>query len=420
MFALVDCNNFYASCEKLFRPDLEGKPVVVLSNNDGCIVARSAEVKSFDLPLAVPFFKHKDFLQSRGTTFFSSNYPLYADISSRVLEVLSRFSPDIEQYSIDEAFIELTGVSENRLADWAEELAVTVKQWVGIDVSVGIARTKTLAKVANRQAKRHKQRVALLLERQEIEEELAAIELTDIWGISRRLTEKLSRYGVWSPLDLLQADLFMLRKKLGITVERTARELNNEVCIELEEVQKRKNIRVSRSFGVATSEYSELEQALTTFAAQACEKLRRQQLLANGVYVFIRSNKHAVSDFFSASAAAGLVQPSDSSFDIIAEVQRLLVRMYKPQYLYQKVGVMLLDLVGRPQEQQQDIFGMAQELSVKRELMSTIDKINLEMGRGAVRFASQGLQPRGWKLRAEYLSPKYTTCWEDIPSVRCV
>ena len=418
MFALVDCNNFYASCEKLFRPDLENKPVVVLSNNDGCIVARSAEVKEFNLPMASPFYKFKDFLENKGTEFFSSNYALYGDISSRVIDVLERFSPNIEQYSIDEAFIDISGVDVQRLEKWADELVYTVKQWIGINVSVGIARTKTLAKIANHAAKRSKIGAELLLTEEQITNELGKIEITDIWGISGNLKKKLSCYGIWNPQDLRLADPFMLRKKLGIIVERTARELNNEVCIELEQVEKRKNIRVSRSFGVLTSEYEELEQAVATFVARACEKLRKQKSLACAVYVFIRTNKHSKADYFSTSAATGFVIPTNSTFEIASEAQGLLKKIYRPDFLYQKAGVMLLDLVGEGVHQQQDIFGITDSISDKKVLMGIIDKINREMGRGSLKIASQGLEQRGWALRADYLSPKYTTNWDDIPKVK--
>lgn len=418
MFALVDCNNFYASCEKLFRPDLGNKPVVVLSNNDGCIVARSAEVKEFNLPMASPFYKFKDFLENKGTEFFSSNYALYGDISSRVIDVLECFSPNIEQYSIDEAFIDISGVDVERLEKWADELVYTVKQWIGINVSVGIAKTKTLAKIANHAAKRSKVGAELLLTEEQITNELGKIELTDIWGISGNLKKKLSCYGIWSPQDLRLADPFMLRKKLGIIVERTARELNNEVCIELEQVEKRKNIRVSRSFGILTSEYEELEQAVATFVARACEKLRKQKSLASAVYVFIRTNKHSKADYFSTSAAAGFVIPTNSTFEIASEAQGLLKKIYRPDFLYQKAGVMLLDLVGEGVHQQQDIFGITDSISDKKVLMGTIDKINREMGRGSLKIASQGLEQRGWALRADYLSPKYTTNWDDIPKIK--
>lgn len=418
MFALVDCNNFYASCEKLFRPDLRDRPVVVLSNNDGCIVARSAEAKQFDLPMAVPFYKYKDYLESKGTVFFSSNYALYGDISSRVIDVLGRFCPEIEQYSIDEAFVDISGLNIPRLEEWAYNLAATVKKWIGINVSVGIARTKTLAKIANHLAKKTGVPYAVLLSKEQIESQLEKISLTDIWGVSRNLERKLSRYGIWTPLQLRDAEPLFLRKKLGIVVERTARELNNEVCIELEQVDKRQNIRVSRSFGTVTGDYSELEEAVATFAVRACEKLRKQQSLASAVYTFIRTNKHSTADYFSASAACGFIVPTNSTFDIVSAVQRLLSQIFQPERLYQKAGVMLLDLVGEGVHQQQDIFGITENITSKKSLMGTIDKINREMGRGSLKIASQGLQQRGWKLRADYLSPKYTTSWNELPRIK--
>ncbi len=418
MFALVDCNNFYASCEKLFRPDLKNRPVVVLSNNDGCIVARSAEAKKFDLPMAQPFFKCHDYLKSRNTAVFSSNYALYGDISSRVIAVLSHFSPDIEQYSIDEAFLGVAGVKEDKLLEWAQELSRTVKNWVGISVSVGIAKTKTLAKIANHAAKRSGEPAAILLSAEDISQELETINLTDIWGISRKLERKLNRYGIWTPLQLCDTDPFFLRKKIGIIIERTARELKNEVCLELEQVEKRKNVSVSRSFGSVTNEYEELEQATATFASRAAEKLRKQHLLASGVYLYIRTNKHAEAEYYSASAATGFVVPTNSSFEIVSQAQRLLEQVYRQGYLFQKVGVMLLDLVGEGAHEQQDIFGITDNIAHKKKLMGTLDKINREMGRGSLKLASEGLAAKGWNLRSEYLSPRYTTRWDDLPQIK--
>ena len=418
MFALVDCNNFYASCEKLFRPDLADRPVVVLSNNDGCIVARSAEAKEFTRPFAEPFFKSRSFLESKGTVFFSSNYALYGDISSRVISVLAEFSPDVEQYSIDEAFISTSETDPSKLQQWAEKIADTVKQWVGINVSVGIAHTKTLAKIANHRAKRLKQSVALLLEEPDIVSELGQITLSDIWGISRKLERKLQRYSIWTPLLLRDAEPLFLRKRLGIIVERTARELNNEVCLELEYVDKRKNILVSRSFGRVTGDYTELTEATATFAARACEKLRRQRSLASGIYVHLRTNKHAEGEYYSASTASGFIIPTNSSFEIAAEAKRLLAQIFMPGYLYHKIGVMLLDLVGEEVHNQQDIFGITQNISNKKELMGTIDKINREMGRGSLKLASQGLGRQDWTLRAEFLSPRYSTRWDELPKIQ--
>lgn len=419
MFALVDCNNFYASCEKLFRPDLKNRPVVVLSNNDGCIVARSAEAKLFDIPMAAPFYKYKDYLESRGTACFSSNYALYGDISNRVMEVLSGFAPVLEQYSIDEAFLDLSGIRNAITQEWAENIVRKVKKWVGIDVSVGVAPSKTLAKIANHQAKKKcENSVCVLADDSAVESVLEDLELTGIWGISRNLSRRLNRYSIWNALELKNAELFFLRKNLGIMVERTARELRGEVCFDIDVFTKRKNIQVSRSFAEVTADYQILAEAASAYAAKAAEKLRAGKLLASGIYLYIRTSRHTQGEYFSAGLASGFLVPTSSTFDIIAEAKKLLEKVYRPEYLYQKVGVMLLDLVGESRHEQQDMFGITEKIASKKNLLGIMDKINKEFGSGSIKIGAEGIKQSRWKMRSEFLSPKYTTDWQGLPRVR--
>ena len=369
--------------------------------------------------MAAPFYKYKDYLERRGTAFFSSNYALYGDISNRVMDVLSSFTPTLEQYSIDEAFLDLSGIKGALNPDWAGEIVAKVKSWIGIDVSVGIAPSKTLAKIANHYAKKNcADSSCVLIAENEINRILAKLKVDEIWGISKNLKRRLNRYSIWSALDLKNADFYFLRKNLGIMVERTARELAGQKCYELEPENQRKNIQVSRSFGCVTSKKMDLQEAAAAFSAIAAQKLRKQNLLASGVYLYIRTSKHAQGEYYSAGQATGFVVPTNSTFDILAEVNKLLDKIYRQECLYQKVGVILLDLVAEEKHRQQDMFGITEEIDDKKGLFRVIDKINNEFGRGSIMLGSEGIKGKGWKLKSEFISPRYTTNWQELPLVK--
>lgn len=412
-YALVDCNSFYCSCEKLFRPDLADKPVIVLSNNDGCIVARSREAKALGVRMGVPFHQWKKFCIEHGVSWFSSNYPLYGDLSNRVMTVLRDFCPRVEQYSIDEAFLDLSGMPYAATQEWCDKLVRTVKQWTGIPVSIGIAKTKTLAKVANHYAKDTGKGGAVLLFDKAIDKILAEQKPDDIWGVAGRTAARLNRWSIWSALDLKNAEPLLIRKHFNIVLERTVRELKGEACIAFEDnIDKRKNIQVSRSFGNLVSDFAELEQAVATYATRAAEKLRRQGSVTNGVYVYLRTNPHRDDPQYTPGIAAPFIIPTASSFELVDTAVKLLRQIYREGYLFQKAGVMLLDIVDESMHQQGDLFGMTEQILKRKELMSTLDKLNNTYGRGTIRVAAQGFDGNGWKLRSQFLSPRYTTNWQ--------
>lgn len=432
MFALIDCNTFYASCERVFRPDLADKPVAVLSNNDGCIVARSSEAKALNIPMGAPYYKYKKFCDKYGVNVFSSNYVLYGDLSNRVMEILSHFCPQVEQYSIDEAFLNLDGIHKALTPSWSNEIINTVKQWTGIPVSIGIAPTKTLAKIANHKAKADGTGFFILTPYTDklppaasscmsnsIDSVLAGLPLTEIWGVSRRSEKKLNRQNIWNALDLKNADPLLIREKFNIVLERTVRELKGEQCIELELSPKRKNIMVSRSFGKLTGELKDLEEAVSTYAAKAAEKLRNQKGLASALYVYLRTNRNREDLIqYNPGIAEGFIVPTSNSLQIITEAKKLLGEIYREGPLYQKAGVMLLDIVPESAHEQQDLFGVTDKLGEQKTLMKTLDHINKLHGRGTLTIGSQGLKDTGWKLRCEHRSPAYTTRWEDLPKIK--
>ena len=298
LFALVDCNNFYASCERVFQPELRGKPVVVLSNNDGCVIARSNEAKALGIPMGEAWHLCRERGPTEGVIVRSSNYTLYGDMSARVMKILADFTPDLEVYSIDEAFLGMQGF-EHRLAQHAAELRRTVLQWTGIPVSVGIAPTKTLAKVANRFAKKDPalEGVCILTEAAAIDARLAGMEMTDLWGVARRLADRLAVLGIRTPLDLKRADPRLIRERFSVVLERTVHELRGVSCLALEDVTPdRKSIMASRSFGQPVYTRPEMEEAVSTYTARAAEKMRRQQLVTAQLVVFIHTNRFRPQD----------------------------------------------------------------------------------------------------------------------------
>lgn len=420
MFALVDCNSFYASCERVFRPDLVDKPVIVLSNNDGCIVAASKEAKAAGIRLGAPFHLWKKFCDQNSVRYFSSNYALYGDISSRVMMALQSFSPLIEQYSIDEAFLRVDGICSVINGNWPQKLIDTVRQWTAIPVSVGIAPTKTLAKIANHHAKDSGSGYRHLIEPQEIDVILSKLQPEDVWGVAHRTTKRLNMLSIWTALDLKNADPLLIRNKFGITLERTVRELRGEPCLELEQIEYRKCIQVTRSFGHLITDYSELEQAVTMYASRAGEKLRNQNCLAGGVYVYLRTNPHRCDEQYSAGMAGAFELPSNSAFEITKEALRILKDIYRSGFLYQKAGVMLLDIARHNNDQTQgNLFETKSEATNKRaDLTKTIDCLNQKHGRGTVRLAAQGFDDKGWRLRCNHLSPRYTTSWLELPKAK--
>ena len=420
VFALVDCNNFYASCEKLFRPDLKDTPVVVLSNNDGCVVARSREAKLLGIKMGVPVFQIKAEMQRHGILAFSSNYALYADLSSRVMRTLEEMAPRVEVYSIDEAFLDLTGIeSAISLVEFGQQVRERIGHWIGITVCVGIAPTKTLAKLANHAAKKYPatQGVVDLTNPDRQRRLLALVPVDDVWGVGKRLSKRLNALGITTALDLANASPRAIRDQFSVVLERTVRELNGESCIELEEISPtKKQIVCSRSFGVKVTQFELLREAVCEYATRATEKLRKEQQQAKVLTVFIRTSPFKDNEpQYSNSASGELLIPSCDTRDFIELANHLLKRIWKDGFRYAKAGVMLSDFYD-PGMFQPGLFDDVSTRSNSQQLMSVLDTIN-QSGAGKVFFAGQGTK-KDWSMKREHLSPAFTTRWDQLPRVK--
>lgn len=420
VFALVDCNNFYASCEKLFRPDLKDTPVVVLSNNDGCVVARSREAKLLGIKMGVPVFQIKSEMQRHGILAFSSNYALYADLSSRVMRTLEEMAPRVEVYSIDEAFLDLTGIeSAISLVEFGQQVRERIGHWIGITVCVGIAPTKTLAKLANHAAKKYPatQGVVDLTNPDRQRRLLSLVPVDDVWGVGRRLSKRLNALGITTALDLANASPGAIRDQFSVVLERTVRELNGESCIELEEIPPtKKQIVCSRSFGAKVTQFELLREAVCEYATRATEKLRKEQQQAKVMTVFIRTSPFKDNEpQYSNSASGELLIPSCDTRDFIELANHLLKRIWKDGFRYAKAGVMLSDFYD-PGMFQPGLFDDVSTRSNSQQLMSVLDTIN-QSGAGKVFFAGQGTK-KDWSMKREHLSPAYTTRWDQLPRVK--
>lgn len=422
MYAVVDCNNFFASCERVFRPDLKNKPVVVLSNNDGCIVSRSAEAKAAGIKMAVPYFEAKHLIEQHKIHVFSSNYVLYGDFSSRVMNTLAQFvdeEDDLEVYSIDEAFLNLAPLMPYRDPEkYCREIRGAVEQWTGIPVSIGIAPTKTLAKVANNIAKKYKGYGGVFFadSRERIEKVLAATATGDVWGIGHRLSYKLGEYGISDALRLRDADPGWIRKKFGVTVLRTQSELRGTPCFFDGSVPDiRKHIASTRSFGRNVTEFEDLREAIATYVSWAAVKLRKQKSAARGLYVFIRTNKHQERPQHHEGAFRELPVGTDSTPELIHYATELLRGIFREGYIYKKAGVMLSHIGPRGQVQL-DAFDTT-DRKKSGELMRVIDRVNRREGEGMIKFAAAGIT-QNWMMRSGMRSPQYTTSWTDILQVR--
>ena len=422
IFALVDCNNFYASCDRVFKPALENKPVCILSNNDGCIIARSNEAKALGLKMGDPWHKHKAFCQNHGVAVFSSNYALYGDMSRRVMLCLSKFTPDLEIYSIDEAFLQLDGFSYLNLEDYGVAMRRMVYGCTRIPVSVGLGPTKTLAKMANHIAKtRHKQGIGNgvfdLCDRNVQHAVLPTIAVEDIWGVGRRWGARLQAIGIHTAAQLRDAEPKAMRQAFNVVMERIVYELRGTSCLGLEEIQAKKNIMSSRSFGRMVTDKSELLEAVSCYAARAAEKLRRQGSRANGLYVFLSTNRYRPDDpQYQNSVTCSFVLPTSNTEEIIGAARSGLSRLYRAGFRYHKCGVMLLD-IAPASTVQADLFHVVDYARSDR-LMQVVDRLNAQMGRGTVGFAAQGIK-RSWQMKQELRSPRYTTRWEEVMVVRC-
>jgi len=423
LYGLVDCNSFFASCEKLFRPDLRDKAVVVLSNNDGIVVARSPEAKKLGIPMGEAYFKIKRLAEAGHIKVFSSNYRMYGDMSNRVMQTLCQWTPNVEVYSIDEAFLDFTGTAIKRsdVDGLLETIVTTVKKWTGIPVSIGLGSTMTLAKVANDIAKQGSG-TCNLIDRDQRREALTHLNIADVWGIGRRLAPKMMKLGIRTAAQFADIDPIWIRNHFSVVQEQLVRELNGERCLDLHSIpEPRKSIQVSRSFSEATDDYQTLAEAVATFAAKACEKARSDGTVASAVYVHINTS-YFKEGYSSSGSAKGLDVPTAHTPNVIKTALELLQQNFKPGLMYKKASVMLLDM--RPAEAVQSqglLFDMDEKTPEKRkqevELMNSVDQINHKLGRGTVFFGAAGLGHR-WHSASDHSSPLYTSDWEQLPIAR--
>jgi len=416
MYALVDCNNFFVSCERVFDSRLEGKPVIVLSNNDGCAIARSNEAKKLGIAMGANFFEIEDIVEKHHVQVFSTNFVLYADMSMRVKGLLSLFCPDIEDYSIDESFLYFGGYERIDLKEHCLKIAETVKQGTGIPVSIGVAPTKTLAKVANKYAKKYAgyKHVCMMDTDEKRIKALKKFEIGDVWGIGRQHTKRLMTLGVKTAYDFTQLSQAWVRKNMTVTGERTWRELLGTPCIEMETVQPPKqSIMVSRSFGKMIEDVTTIGEAVSSYTAMAAAKLRKQKSCAAALLVFIDTNpfREDLSQY-SQHIVMNLPVATNSTQELIHYALDGLHRVYRPKYLYKKAGVMLMDICAA-NAVQGNLFDTVDRKKHQR-LMAVLDGVNERYGRNTLKFACMG-DGNAWKIKQERLSPCYTTRLQDFP-----
>ena len=418
MYGLIDGNNFFVSCERVFDPKLEGKPVAVLSNNDGCCVSRSNEFKALKIPMGTPYFQLKPMIAEYGLILKSSNYELYGDLSRRVISVLQTFSPDVEQYSIDEAFIGVTETDPDELFRFGLKIRSTILKWVGIPCGVGFAPSKTLAKIANHIGKKEPSGVFVMPS--DPSPILAELPVSEVWGVGRHLAPKLKRIGISTAGQLAAADESFLRKKFAVTLARTARELRGEPVIGPEDPDKLSgSITCSRSFGRPVVDFDELAQSVSAYTAQAAEKLRREDQTAAGVNVFFiyypEYDPKPLPGGWTTTTIA-FSAPTASTGAMISQILPRLRKMFIPGRRYKKSGVMFFGL--EPASNlQPDLFADPGEAEKERRLSETLDRINSRFGRGTLFHLAEGLK-KPWAMRRDLLTPCCTTRWDQIPVVK--
>lgn len=420
MFALADANNFYASCETVFRPDLRGKPIVVVSNNDGCVIARSAEAKRMGIKMAAPLFKNERFFRENRVHVFSSNYELYGDMSARMMAILGEMAAGQEVYSIDECFLDVTGISSLTPPEiYGQQMRERIRRETGLIIGVGLAPTKTLAKLANHAAKKWTQTngVVDLSDRIRQRKLLHLTDVSDIWGIGLRISRRMNQLGITTALQLAESNISMIRKNFDVIVERITRELNGECCIALEDApQPKQHILNSRSFGERVEKPEDMQQAVVLYATRAAEKLREQNSRCRLISVSIATARHGNEPQYSNTASRISDYPTNDTRDIIDLALRGLSAIWRDGYRYAKAGVMLGDFY-QSGVAQFDMFSEQQPRANADALMAALDGIN-RSGKGKVWFAGQGERDSSWQMKRERLSPRYTTRLKDIPGIK--
>ncbi|MFH1653331.1 MAG: Y-family DNA polymerase [Pseudomonadota bacterium] len=416
LFALIDCNNFFVSCERVFDPSLEGVPVVVLSNNDGCVIARSNEAKKLGIKMGVPSFKCEGLFKKHGVKVFSSNFALYGDMSERVMATIGSFGFDMEVYSIDEAFLSFEGLSPDQITEYGRQIRARVKRWTGIPVSVGIAPTKTLAKAANEVAKKNDiyKGVLDLSATENIDALFESLEVGDVWGIGRKYSEFLIGHGIKNARQLKDLPDAWVKKHMSIVGLKTVLELRGEACIGLEdEPPSKKGITCSRSFGSPVTKLGDLEEAVSTYIARGAEKLRAQSSLASSIQVYILTDRFKNKGNFFYLSTAELLTPTAYTPTLIEHALIELKKIYKKGLKYKKAGIMFTGIHSANQ-QQTNIFDDPSNEDRKRKAMAVLDEINRNIAEGAIQFASEGVD-KNWRIKRSKRSNRFTTKWDEIP-----
>ena len=413
---LVDCNSFYVSCERLFNPKIRRKPVVVLSNNDGCIISRSNEAKALGIKMGEPYFKAKDIIIKNNVNVFSSNYSLYGDLSRRVMRTLKRFNSDIEVYSIDEAFMDLSNFSDKEIEEVGKEIRSTVLKWTGIPTSIGIAKTKTLSKVANHIAKKTKAGVTSLIGIENLDPILEKVEINDVWGVGRQLTKFYQKNGIYNAKQLKNKSNTWIKKCSNVLSSRTAMELRGISCIELEKTtSKRKSCVVSRSFGKRVENFQELKEAVASYCLNASEKLRSENLVAKALTVFVRTSPFQRNfGYYSNSKTIDFPIATNNSIETVKTAITILESIYKNGYRYQKAGVMFSGL--SDENSKENLFASEKDEKINK-LMRSIDKTNFRFGRRTLSIASAGIRKK-WFMKREHSSKIDTADFYCIPTIK--
>ncbi len=416
MYAILDCNSFYASCERIFRPNLIGKPIVVLSNNDGCVIARSSEAKQF-VPMGAEAFKYEKVFADHKIHVFSSNYSLYGDLSTRVMNVLSEFTPAIEVYSIDEAFFKLDGIKEEELNAYVLHIKTTIEKWVGIPVSIGVAPTKSLSKVANKIAKKYTVQTKGVYVISTEEQRIKALKWTkveNVWGIGRRISEKLKSRQVNTAYEFTKLPDAYVRKQFSVVGLRLKQDLSGKAVIGFEAVKDKQNIATTRTFEKAIKEFEPIKERIATFANSCAEKLRRQHSECSYLYVFLRTSSY--SDVKrNVGIVVHLPYATNSSITICNFAIKGITQLYKKGFNYKKAGVIVMGI--KPEKEHQ--FSLFNDENPKhKSIMKVIDKVNLKYRSPKIKIANQDLD-KTWKMKQEYLSPRYTTAINEIIEIKC-
>lgn len=418
-FALIDCNNFYVSCERVFDPSLRGRPVVILSNNDGCVIARSKEAKDLDIPMGIPEFKVRPLVQKHNVAVRSSNYPLYGDMSSRVMETLRSLTPDIEVYSIDEAFAELTVNRKSSLSDLGKQIRERVLKWTGMPVSVGIAPSKTLAKIANETAKAYAQtRGVLVLDSAlKTEKVLKLTDVADVWGVGRNYSTTLNKHGIYTAWDLSRQPDSWIRKTMKVTGLRTVWELRGTPCLDIDQtIEPRKGILSSRSFGNPINDIEQMREAVITFTGRAAEKLRAQHSVATNITVTVVIDKYQnPGQQYKFGMEIHLPNPTAHTPTLAKVAEQCVNILFDRNKTYKKAWVMLTGII--PEEEvQADLFNPNLYTPAQRRLMDSMDHLNQKFGKQTMKIAGEGVNQK-WKMKQQYLSRRFTTKWDEIMTV---